>query len=72
MGIRMVCIVLALVVPDWWRLIPVIGAIALPYFAVIIANNVSRRGSGRVSRPGALVPVAPRATGARSTGEDAA
>ncbi len=57
MGIRMVCIILVLVVPDWWRLVPAIGAIALPYFAVVIANNASRRLTGGVMRPGSIVPV---------------
>ena len=60
MGIRMVCILVALLVPDWWRLIPAIGAIALPYFAVVIANNASKRVTGPVSRPGSMVPVAAR------------
>jgi hypothetical protein len=57
MGIRLVCIVLALVVPDWWRVIPIIGAIALPYVAVVIANNVRSTPSASVARPGAVVPV---------------
>jgi hypothetical protein len=70
MGIRMVCIVLVILVPDWWRLVPAIGAIVLPYFAVVIANNVSRRGSGSVARPGSIVPVTRAA--ASSSGEDAA
>ncbi|MEO5920898.1 MAG: DUF3099 domain-containing protein [Pseudolysinimonas sp.] len=61
MGIRMVCIVLCVVLPDWWRVIPAVGAIALPYFAVVIANNVSRRTSDTVLRPGSIVPVAPAA-----------
>jgi MFS superfamily sulfate permease-like transporter len=59
MGIRMVCLVLVIVIPDWWRLIPAIGAIALPYFAVVIANNVSGRVGLAVSRPGSIVPVRP-------------
>jgi hypothetical protein len=70
MGIRMVCIILVIVVPDWWRLIPAIGAIVLPYFAVVIANNVSRRVSGSVARPGSIVPASRAA--APSSGEDAA
>ena len=57
MGIRLVCIVLALVVPDWWRVIPIIGAVALPYIAVVIANNVRTTPSAPVARPGAVVPV---------------
>ncbi len=59
MGIRMVCIALVIVVPDWWRLVPAIGAIVLPYFAVVIANNASRRAPGSVLRPGSIVPVGP-------------
>ncbi len=61
MGIRMVCLVLCVVIPDWWRLIPAVGAIVLPYFAVVIANNAGRRLSGTVMRPGSVVPVSPAA-----------
>jgi hypothetical protein len=71
MGIRMVCIALVIVVPDWWRLVPAIGAIVLPYFAVVIANNASRRASGGVLRPGSMVPVATTPS-ASQTREDAA
>lgn len=39
MGIRMVCLVLIFVVDGWFKLIPVIGAVFLPWFAVIIANG---------------------------------
>jgi Protein of unknown function (DUF3099) len=54
MGIRLICVALLLVVHGWWLIIPVIGAVALPYFAVVIANNVSQRGRQTVSRPGGL------------------
>lgn len=57
MAVRIVCIILLLVVPGWWRLIPAIGAIALPYFAVILANTVRTRPTARVMRPGAIVRV---------------
>ena len=53
MSIRVVCIVLCLVTPGWWLLIPAAGAIFLPYVAVVIANNVHRTGT-TVTRPGAL------------------
>jgi predicted tellurium resistance membrane protein TerC len=69
MGIRMVCLVLCVVIPDWWRVIPAVGAIVLPYFAVVIANNASRRFMGSVQRPGTVVPVNRAAT---ASGEDAA
>jgi hypothetical protein len=54
MSIRMVCFALAIVIQDWWRVIPLVGALILPYIAVVIANNVSRTGAPRVTRPGAL------------------
>ena len=59
MGIRMVCIILVVTVPDLWKIIPGIGAVALPYFAVVVANNVRRAPGGRVERPGAIVRVPP-------------
>jgi hypothetical protein len=55
MSVRMVCFGLAIVIQEWWRVIPLVGALILPYIAVVIANNVSRSASMRVSRPGALV-----------------
>jgi predicted tellurium resistance membrane protein TerC len=55
MGIRLVCIALVVLLPDLWKIAPGIGALALPYFAVIIANNVKRTGGSAVARPGALV-----------------
>ena len=54
-GVRLVCIVLVVVVPDWWKIAPAIGAIAIPYFAVVVANNVKRMGGAPVARPGAIV-----------------
>ncbi|MEA5454394.1 DUF3099 domain-containing protein [Sinomonas sp. JGH33] len=38
MGIRMVCIILLFVVDGWFKLLAVIGAVFLPWVAVIIAN----------------------------------
>jgi len=38
MSIRIVCFVLAVVTPSPWRWGFVVGAIALPYFAVVLAN----------------------------------
>ena len=39
MGIRMVCLVLIFVVDGWFKLIPVLGAVFLPWVAVVIANG---------------------------------
>ncbi|WP_082357812.1 MULTISPECIES: DUF3099 domain-containing protein [Arthrobacter] len=39
MGIRMVCIALIFVFDGWFKLIPIVGAVLLPWVAVIIANG---------------------------------
>ncbi|KRE78573.1 DUF3099 domain-containing protein [Arthrobacter sp. Soil763] len=39
MGIRMVCLVLVFVVDGWFKVLPVIGAVFLPWVAVVIANG---------------------------------
>ncbi|MBX0298383.1 DUF3099 domain-containing protein [Cryobacterium sp. 1639] len=59
MGIRMVCIVLMLFAQGWWLLVCALGAILLPYFAVIAANVHGDQRPGAVLRPGA-VAVLPR------------
>jgi hypothetical protein len=59
MSVRVVCIALCLVVQEWWVLVPAAGAVFLPYFAVVIANNVGNGSRARVQRPGAVVPRRP-------------
>jgi predicted tellurium resistance membrane protein TerC len=59
MSVRLVCLVLAVIVPDWWKVLPIIGAVVLPYIGVVIANNVRRAPSATVARPGALLRVEP-------------
>ncbi len=39
MGIRMVCLVLIFVLDGWFKIIPVAGAVFLPWIAVVIANG---------------------------------
>lgn len=56
MGIRVLCIFACLFVQGWWLIIPALGAVFLPYVAVVFANAVSRRGRGTVERPGAIEP----------------
>ena len=50
MGIRLVCFVIAVVIfvngGGWLTAIPAVGAIAIPYFAVVFANG-GREPSGR-------------------------
>src|SRR5262245_6812502 len=54
MSIRIVCFVLAVLTPSPWRWLFVVGAVALPYFAVVLAN--AHRSS---SAPAAEPYVAP-------------
>lgn len=54
MCIRLVCIALCLVVEGWWLLVCVVGAVVLPYVAVVVANAVDVKTSP-VERPGALI-----------------
>lgn len=59
MGVRLVCIGLCFVVQGWWLAVFAIGAIVLPYFAVVLAN-VGYKEAGTVLRPGSIEPVRPR------------
>lgn len=56
MGIRVVCIILCFFVQGWWLLLPIIGAVVLPYVAVVFAN-VGVSAGAAVERPGSLVPL---------------
>jgi hypothetical protein len=58
-AIRVVCIIACLFVPGWWILLPAAGAIFLPYFAVVVANNVRQTARPTVQRPGSIVPAGP-------------
>lgn len=50
MSIRVVCVLACVWVRGWWLLIPAVGAVVLPYIAVVLANVGSRR-RARVRRP---------------------
>lgn len=50
MGIRLVCIFVCFLVPGYWIIIPAIGAVVLPYIAVVLANVSGGR------RPGVVPP----------------
>ena len=60
MSVRMLCFILVFAVPGWWKLAFAIGAIVLPYFAVVIANVSMKPNAGTVERPGAIVRIEPR------------
>lgn len=51
MGIRFVCIISMLFVQGWWLVLAAAGAIALPYFAMIIANVAMKPKVHTVERP---------------------
>jgi len=55
MGIRVLCVLACIWVRGWWLLIPALGAVFLPYFAVVVANAAQSGDRGQVERPGALV-----------------
>lgn len=57
MSIRMVCLVLVFVVPGWWKLVFGLGAIVLPYVAVVLANVGASGATGAVA-PGPVPQLA--------------
>ena len=56
MGIRVLCVIACFFVHGWWLLVPIAGAVILPYVAVVIANVGSRANSAEVLSPGSVVP----------------
>lgn len=57
MSIRIVCFIVAIFIHNWWALIPITGAVLLPYVAVVLANTVVQPRVTPVERPGGLMPV---------------
>ena len=53
MGIRLVCIFVCFLVPGYWIILPAVGAIVLPYVAVVLAN-VSNRSTAPLVSPDKL------------------
>lgn len=60
MAIRFVCVILCFVVQGWWLVLPILGAVILPYVAVVIANARMSGPAGSVERPGSIIPLNPR------------
>ncbi|WP_022880730.1 DUF3099 domain-containing protein [Gryllotalpicola ginsengisoli] len=54
MGVRLLCVVACIWVRGWWLIIPALGAVFLPYFAVVVANAARSQPSGSVERPGSI------------------
>ncbi len=59
MGVRIVCLIVAIFVGWPWGAIPLIGAVFLPYFAVVIANVGAEPHEAEAQRPGNILPMAP-------------
>ena len=57
MSSRMACFILVFFVPGWWKLVFGIGAVVLPYVAVVLANAGSRGATSPIN-PGLMVPPA--------------
>jgi hypothetical protein len=54
MGLRVVCFGLVFVTTGWLRIVVILAAVVLPYFAVVIANAVRPGEQGRIE------PVTPQ------------
>lgn len=55
MFIRLVCVIVAFLIPfGWWTALPAVGAIVLPYIAVVLATVGSEGPQGQVVRPGGV------------------
>ncbi|GAA1444419.1 hypothetical protein GCM10009617_21260 [Leifsonia poae] len=59
MGVRVLCIIAIPFCPGLWWIIPAIGAVFLPYFAVVVANVASDPRKEDVQRPGNILPMTP-------------
>lgn len=55
MSVRVLCILLAVFLHGWLQIAAIVGAIILPYFAVVIANVKMKQAGAEVVRPGAVV-----------------
>jgi hypothetical protein len=58
MAIRLACIGACFLVSGWWLLLPALGAIILPYFAVVLANSATKENQKPAPlRPGTVSPT---------------
>jgi hypothetical protein len=58
-SVAMGVLIVALIVGWPWGAIPLIGAVFLPYFAVVIANVGAEPHEAEAQRPGNILPMAP-------------
>ena len=64
MAIRVVCLIVGVYVQGWLMWVCFAGAILLPYFAVVLANDQGSSNSRNDDMPGHLTPLAIRASDA--------
>lgn len=57
MSIRMACFILVFFVPGWWKLVFGIGAVVLPYIAVVLANVGVTAATDRIAPGVAPLPA---------------
>lgn len=62
MSIRVACVASLFFVRGWWILLVGAGAVLLPYFAVIFANQAAHGGGAAPSRPDPLEITGPEVT----------
>lgn len=56
MLVRVACLGIFFIVPDWWKLLPAFFAVFIPYFAVVIGSVSTRPVSVGRESPNALPP----------------
>lgn len=54
MGIRVLCIIACVFVTGWWQLVCLLGAVVLPYIAVVLANVARTKSAEEPEAPGPL------------------
>ncbi|KAM9862583.1 hypothetical protein ACI1US_01578 [Leucobacter sp. BZR 635] len=51
MTLRLLCVLSVFWVSGWWLIIPAVGAVVLPWFAVMVGNAVAYGGEEQVAVP---------------------
>ena len=54
MTLRLACVLSLFWVSGWWLVFPIVGAVALPWFAVMVGNAVAHGGEQQVEVPDPL------------------
>lgn len=70
MGIRTACIPLVVIVPGWPKWIFIVGAVVLPYIAVVLANAGHENDPVEDLEPFTIEPLAALPPGPRTVHDD--